>query len=213
MNERHKRSTTHGLFSPWRLRETLKNVERYDSRLGLARTVVRRVKWGVRVAKQVRLIDSRVGDERQPSTRSHRSRRLRRSTDLLREITRHCTPRQRCIPWLCNTVKSRLRPTIFSFLFNPYWAANQSFFIPLLFFFRRRNKKTSLFFSLFTSNQRSLYSFPFFLLLPHWRRRGFSFLFFLLGVKTFYTFFVKNLFSAFKKSFLPLSFSLLKSLL
>lgn len=109
MNERHKRSTTRGLFSPWRLRETLKNVERYDSRLGLARTVVRRVKWGVRVAKQVRLIDSRVGDERQPSTRSHRSRRLRRSTDLLREITRHCTPRQRCIPWLCNTVKSRLR--------------------------------------------------------------------------------------------------------
>lgn len=141
MNERHKRSTTHGLFSPWRLRETLKNVERYDSRLGLARTVVRRVKWGVRVAKQVRLIDSRVGDERQPSTRSHRSRRLRRSTDLLREITRHCTPQQRCIPWLCNTVKSRLRPTIFSFLFNPYWAANQSFFIPLLFFSEEETKR------------------------------------------------------------------------
>lgn len=209
MNERHKRSTTHGLFSPWRLRETLKNVERYDSRLGLARTVVRRVKWGVRVAKQVRLIDSRVGDERQPSTRSHRSRRLRRSTDLLREITRHCTPRQRCIPWLCNTVKSRLRPTIFSFLFNPYWAANQSFFIPLLFFFRRRNKKTSLFFSLFTSNQRSLYSFPFFssssaFLVPSFLPpRSKNFL---------YIFRQKSLLP-FKKSFVPLSFSLLKSLL
>ena len=105
MNERHKRrSTTHGgfFFSVTRFYgKTLKNMERYvtDSRLGLAwRTlVVRCVKWGVRVAKQVRLIDSRVGDERQPSTRSHRSRRLRRSTDLLREITRHCTPRQRCI--------------------------------------------------------------------------------------------------------------------
>ena len=116
------------------------------------------------MAKQVRLIDSRVGDERQPSTRSHRSRRLRRSTDLLREITRHCTPRQRCIypdyVTPLNRVYARPSSRFCSTLIEPRTNPSLSRFS--FFFFskrRERNKKTSLFFSLFTSNQRSFFSF------------------------------------------------------
>ena len=163
-DEREEIDDTRGVFfSVTRFYgKTLKNMERYvtDSRLGL---VVRCVKWDVRVAKQVRLIDSRVGDERQPSTRSHRSRRLRRSTDLLREITRHCTPRQRCIypdyVTPLNRVYARPSSRFCSTLIEPRTNPSLSRFS---FFFskrRGRNKKTSLFFSLFTSNQRSFFSF------------------------------------------------------
>lgn len=62
--------------------------------LGEARSLWR-VKSDVRWAKQPRLIDSRVDDERQFSFQNHRSRHLRRSTDQLREIERHCSLEQR----------------------------------------------------------------------------------------------------------------------
>lgn len=178
MNERHKRrSTTHGgfFFSVTRFYgKTLKNMERYvtDSWLGL---VVRCVKWGVRVAKQVRLIDSRVGDERQPSTRSHRSRRLRRSTDLLREITRHCTPRQRCIypdyVTPLNRVYARPSSRFCSTLIEPRTNPSLSRFS---FFFRSGGEETKRrVYSSLSLPRINVPSFPFFLLLPHWKKKRF----------------------------------------
>ena len=195
MNERHKRrSTTHGgfFFSVTRFYgKTLKNMERYvtDSWLGL---VVRCVKWDVRVAKQVRLIDSRVGDERQPSTRSHRSRRLRRSTDLLREITRHCTPRQRCIypdyVTPLNRVYARPSSRFCSTLIEPRTNPSLSRFS---FFFEAEGKKQkdeSILLSLYLESTFLLFLFFFFFRIE--RRRGFLVPFLPpRRVKTFYTFF------------------------
>lgn len=181
-DEREEIDDTRGVFfSVTRFYgKTLKNMERYvtDSRLGLAwRTlVVRCVKWGVRVAKQVRLIDSRVGDERQPSTRSHRSRRLRRSTDLLREITRHCTPRQRCIypdyVTPLNRVYARPSSRFCSTLIEPRTNPSLSRFS--FFFFRSGGKETKRrVYSSLSLPRINVPSFPFFLLLPHWKKKRF----------------------------------------
>lgn len=176
-DEREEIDDTRGVFfSVTRFYgKTLKNVKRYvtDSRLGL---VVRCVKWDVRVAKQVRLIDSRVGDERQPSTRSHRSRRLRRSTDLLREITRHCTPRQRCIypdyVTPLNRVYARPSSRFCSTLIEPRTNPSLSRFS--FFFFRSGGKETKRrVYSSLSLPRINVPSFPFFLLLPHWKKKRF----------------------------------------
>ena len=172
------------------------------------------------MAKQVRLIDSRVGDERQPSTRSHRSRRLRRSTDLLREITRHCTPRQRCIypdyVTPLNRVYARPSSRFCSTLIEPRTNPSLSRFS---FFFEAEGKKQkdeSILLSLYLESTFLLFLFFFFFRIE--RRRGFLVPFLPpRRVKTFasihFSPFVKNLFSNLLFLFRSLSLCLSKSLL